>query len=310
MKCLVCSNKSNFKPLSPFFCQAKNYLCNKCGLVFIPQRNSSIGQYYKRDGYFKKSPNIACRKRFISESLLVDEAMKRIESALEILHVPLKGKEVLDVGCGYGEILYWLKRKYQSRVTGIEASSEASQYGSKIFSIPIYTALLEEFKSKGKSDVIWCSHVLEHTSDPDAFLKKIRNLLKVRGYLYVEVPNILRPSGGFNLDMFLYNEHLQTFSVYNLYLILKKNGFRVVGYTDSYFLKFWCRLSNKPGLKPLIITPAQVLGFLQKYKDEYKLLSSIKVYAQKMIYATKLACYKVYNLLGQGRLSKQTGDIF
>lgn len=300
MRCLVCSNKGSFKPLSPFFCEAKNYLCNKCGLVFISPRDKSIEQYYKKDGYFKKSPNIAYRKSFISKRLLIKEASGRIKNALKIFPISLKRKSVLDIGCGYGEIAYCLKNFYHSQAVGVEASAETAKYGNKIFQVPIFPSLLEEFVSEEKFDVIWCSHVLEHTKDPNTFLKKIKALLKDRGYLYIEVPNILKPSGGFSLNMFLYREHLQTFSAYNLYLILRKSGFRVAGYMDAYFLKFWCRLSDGSNLKPSEMTSAQIFSFLRKYKDEYNFLSFIKVYIQKIVYATRLVCYKVYNLLEEG----------
>lgn len=297
MRCPLCSNEKGLKPLSPVICKSNNYLCERCGLVFIPRSSQRVLKYYKEDGYFKKSPNMAYKKQFISKSLLIKESEARLSNTLKIFPVNLEKKKVLDIGCGYGEILYVLKKKYKCEVEGIEASGEAADLGSKIFSIPIHPTLLEEFVPKKKFDIVWCSHVLEHTSNPSEFLKKITSLLKDQGYLYIEVPNILEPSGGFSLDMFLYKEHLQTFSVYDLYLILERNGFAVAGYSDLYFLKFWCILSSKPGLKPPKITSAQVLGFLQKYKDEYNLLSFAKVYAQKMLYATKLACYKMYDLM-------------
>lgn len=272
-------------------CGSNNYLCSKCGLVFIPRNRQRVFQYYKEDGYFKKSPNLACKKQFISKSLLATEGQERVNSALKIFSINPKGKKVLDIGCGYGEILSCFK-KTGSKVMGIEASATAAGIGKKIFSIPIEPVLLEEFNPKSKFDIIWCSHVLEHIADPNSFLQKIKVLLKTNGHLYLEVPNILKPSGGFSLDMFLYEEHLQTFSVYNLYLILKKHGFRTVACSDSGFLKFWCSLSNKKELKIPKITSKEILSFLEKYKKGYSLVDLIKVYSQKGLYGLKLIFYK------------------
>lgn len=296
MKCIVCLNKKEFKPLSPDFCKASNYLCLVCGLVFIPKNRDSATRYYKKDGYFIKSPNLAYRKQLISKSLLIKEAAERIKSALSIFPVELKSKSVLDIGCGYGEILYCLKNKYGCQVMGVEASGQAGEYGEKLFSIPIYKSTLEEFESKGKFDIIWCSHVLEHTVNPSTFLKKINSLLKSNGCLYLEVPNILRPTGGFSLNKFLYNEHLQTFSVYNLYLLLKKNGFAAVGYFDSDFLKFWCRKSYKSIVVPQLISPDNVMSFLKGYNSKYNVLCSARVYMQKILYGARLVIYKARDI--------------
>ena len=108
MKCIVCLNKKEFKPLSPDFCKASNYLCLVCGLVFIPKNRDSATRYYKKDGYFIKSPNLAYRKQLISKSLLIKEAAERIKSALSIFPVELKSKSVLDIGCNKAEILEFL----------------------------------------------------------------------------------------------------------------------------------------------------------------------------------------------------------
>lgn len=289
--CPACKNTIGFKHLKPAYSRANNFLCLECGLVFIPRARNAMQLYYKRDGYFEKSPNLAYKKQFISKSLLVIESQKRIAGALDILPLDLVGKDVLDVGCGYGEILYCLKKKFRCRVIGVEASREAAKYGSELFSIPIHSVLFEEFSSKKQFDVIWCSHVLEHVSNPSAFLKKIKTLLKPQGYLYIEAPNILKPSGGFSLNMFLYGEHLQTFSPYNLYLVLKKNGFYTIAYSDSYFLKFWCGKSGR-SIVPDKIIPREILSFLKKYRSEYGIEDYLRVYLRKILYGAKIVLYK------------------
>ncbi len=296
MRCPVCENKKDFVQLSPELCQADNFLCRRCGLVFIPRKTASMRQYYKDDGYFKKSPNIAYRKSFVSKSLLIEIAKSRVKDALEILAVNCRKKRILDVGCGYGEILYSLKKDYSSKVVGVEPSPESAKYGNELFSVPIRPVLIEEFKQKEKFDIIWCSHVLEHVSDPTVFLKKIKQLLAKDGYIFIEVPNILKPSGGFDLNTFLYSEHLQTFSAYNLWLLLNKHNLHVTAFSDKHFLKFWCQISNdKKKVEPKPISPEQVLAFLKKYKQRYTIIDFSKVYGQKLLYGVKLVAYKLYD---------------
>lgn len=295
MKCLICKNNKDFRLLKSLFCDSNNYLCLKCGLVFIPRRSKSTQQYYKRDGYFKKSPNISYRKILFSKSLFVEISRRRVESARDILPVDFENMRVLDIGCGYGEIIYYLKQKYNSKVVGIEASPETAEYGNKIFNVPIEPLLLEEFKSREKFDVILCSHILEHVSDPNLFLQKIKTLLTKNGLLYIEVPNILKPTGKFDLNTFLYSEHLQTFSAYNLYILLLSNKLNVVAYSDRNFLKFWCQ-TDKKGTKMKTISSFSILEFLKVYKDKYNFLNYVAVYKQKISYGLKLLFYKIYDI--------------
>ncbi|TSC88483.1 MAG: methyltransferase family protein [Microgenomates group bacterium Gr01-1014_5] len=299
MKCQICQNSKKFKNLKPQFSKSSNYLCENCGLVFITRNKVHLQDYYKQGGYFNKSPNIAYKKQLISRSLLIHESEQRVVSALDIFSPNLKGKSVLDVGCGYGEILHILKTRFGCYVEGVEPSVETAKIGSDMFSLKIHPILLEELKTEEKYDLIWSSHVLEHTSDPNSFLKKVKSLLKKGGDFYLEVPNALKPTGGFPLDMFFYKEHLQTFSSYNLYLLLKKKGFSVIAYSDSGFLKFWCKLPSSQGLVPSKISSEEILTFLRKYKRDYNYISLAKVYAQKALYVAKIALYKTGDIFGK-----------
>jgi len=293
MKCFVCGNIEKFTPLFPKFCSAKNYLCNSCGLVFIPRGGKpSVREYYKDDGYFKKSPNLGFRKIFFSKSLFTKLAEERIAEMKKVLaDVDLKGK-ILDVGCGYGHILYVLKKHYGCEVLGIEPSQEAAKAGEEAFGIPIKPVLLEEFNFDSKFDLVLCSHTLEHVEDPLAFLNHIRNLLKDDGFLYLEVPNILRPTGGFSLEKFLYPEHLQTFSAYNLNELLKKCSFSTVSYDDKNFLRFVCAKQEVNQLGVAKVSSGEILEFLEGYKRTYGLREHFRVYLHKFIYLLKILRYR------------------
>ena len=296
MTCFICKNNKRFKKLFPQYCLTNNYICEICGLVQVERGKKSMQRYYKQDGYFKKSPNLSLRKEFISKKMLVKTAKKRVDESLEILSVPLRGKKILDVGCGYGELLYDIRNRFKGNVVGIEASKEAAGIGQKMFDLPIHPLILENFVAKEKFDVVICAHTLEHVDDPNLFLQGLKKLLKKDGYLYIEVPNILKPTGGFSLDKFLYSEHLQNFSAYNLNLILSNNGFKTVAYSDANFLKFWCRIDVVKTLDIDPIATEQILRFLEKYKKNYTFINTIKVYMQKFNYLRQLLLCKLTEL--------------
>lgn len=295
MKCFVCGNKKDFFSLSPEFCDVNNYLCLNCGLVFMPN-DKSYKNYYKQDGYFKKSPNLSLRKELISKSLSINQAEKCIQSLSRLYKIDFYNKSVLDVGCAYGELLYYLKKKYHCEVVGIEPSKETANLGKKMFDISIKPSVLEEFNTKQKFDVVLCRHTLEHVDNPLSFLKKIKSILNTNGLLYLEVPNILKPTGGFSLNKFLYSEHLQTFSAYNLFKLLRNNSLYTYKYSDDNFLKFYCRLQKK-GIKNIPkISSGKIIRFLKKYKKNYGYYSYLNVYLNKLKYLIRLIYFKVCDI--------------
>jgi len=294
MRCFVCGNTKDFVSLFPEYCSTRNYLCQSCGLVFIPYRDkSSVSEYYKADGYFKKSPNIGFRKEFFDRNFFIKLAEARVKAIEEVVSIDWKDRKVLDVGCGYGHILYVLKNKYGANVLGIEPSRETAKIGEEAYGIPIKPIVLDEFISDSEFDIILCNHTLEHVDDPVPFLERINNLVKDDGIFYVEVPNILEPTGGFSLEKFLYSEHLQTFSTYSLGKLLEKCGFRVVAYGDEPFLSFACQKGTGEGIALPRIEPSEILKFLEDYQGSYGLLDTMRVYLKKLFYLFKFIYYKI-----------------
>jgi len=269
-----------------------------CGLVFIPREDDKVKKYYKDEGYFKSSPNLALKKALISKSLFIRLGKERIKDLLDIYKINFRKRKVLDVGCAYGELLYVLQNKYQAKVIGIEASTETAKTGGSMFNISIKPILLEEFNSKNKFDIILCCHTLEHVSSPTKFLAILKKFMNKESVLYIEVPNILKPSGGFDLNTFLYDEHIQTFSSYNLSLLFHNLGFNILQFSDKGFLKFFLTINKRgPNVKTKEISSKKILNFLTNYKKNYNFFSYLKVYINKSIYFSKLLHHKVLDFI-------------
>ena len=96
---------------------------------------------------------------------------------------------VLDVGCGKGELVSGLlKRGFD--VAGSDVSPELVELSSRYcpcVSASVYD-LLEHFE-RGAFDVVLCSHVLEHLTDPITAVSVMRSL--TRKWLVLAVPNPL-----------------------------------------------------------------------------------------------------------------------
>ena len=102
------------------------------------------------------------------------------------------GQRVLEIGCGTGNTLAFLKENgFASYVAGMEKEKEC--FGSIN---PAVDEMIEgdaealEIPFEGKFDVILLLDVLEHLYDPFDLLKKIRLLLAPSGYIVISIPNI------------------------------------------------------------------------------------------------------------------------
>jgi 2-polyprenyl-3-methyl-5-hydroxy-6-metoxy-1,4-benzoquinol methylase len=307
MKCPVCGSEKSFTALFPEFCDVDNYLCMECGLVFIPREEKEVHDYYSQDGYFEKSPNLSLRKFFVNQRQLYQKGKRSLRNLESRLGAELHGKRVLDIGCGYGELVGALAQERGALAEGLEASPQAAGAGEKMFNIRIHVGLLENFKSEVPYDVITCHHTLEHIANPYAFMENVKRLLIPGGKLYFEVPNILWPSGGFSLRQFLYAEHVQNFSASNLSMFFCNCGLSVEAYDDRRFLKFWLASGGKDGVKVPPVTPETVIGFLRDYRKHYGVFNTLGVYADKGLYLIKLV---LYSLLPPRRFKKpvETGE--
>ncbi len=95
----------------------------------------------------------------------------------------------LDIGCGNGSYLSFLKH-HGWQVMGLDLSKQAAATAKQNLDIDVYVGGLEDFSCPANSfDYIHMSHVLEHVTSPVDTLKKVRELLKPNGIVYVEVPN-------------------------------------------------------------------------------------------------------------------------
>lgn len=113
----------------------------------------------------------------------------------------LKGKRILDFGCGYGSFLiYCLKRGYD--VTGVDISRQRLEFFSVIFELSglpeflrsryiIYDGRNLPF-SDNSFDVVVANQVLEHVRRVREVIAELGRVLKKGGILYTRSPDYSR----------------------------------------------------------------------------------------------------------------------
>jgi SAM-dependent methyltransferase len=137
------------------------------------------------------------------------------------------GMNILDIGCGAGTLMSWAVLGGLNAY-GVNPDPGFAKFGLVHYGLKeVQICLFEEACfSPAIFDIITLNHVFEHFSDAVASIEKIRSYLKENGLLYLSIPNLLTPHGQIEYNFFL--EHVNTFSVKTISLLLKKMGFKII----------------------------------------------------------------------------------
>lgn len=120
---------------------------------------------------------------------------RAVQLYLEYLH-PLEhspGRRLLDVGCAQGDLLALADRRGWD-VHGIELSPEPARRAVAEYGIPVEVGTLEDIGPQLEPfDVVIATDVIEHVTEPQAFVRAMRRVLRPGGQAILETPNF----GGF-----------------------------------------------------------------------------------------------------------------
>lgn len=110
--------------------------------------------------------------------------------AYGIEHSDLRGKTVLDAGCGDGALLE-LIAGYEPEIIGIDISDSVSIAARRCRQLPnvtiLQTDILRPCFATASFDFVWCEGALPCTPNPRKALEAIGRLVKLGGQLYVWV---------------------------------------------------------------------------------------------------------------------------
>lgn len=196
---------------------------------------------YQDNFYLKKESNSFFLRWQKSENFngKLRKSKEEIKTIL-VKKLNLKEKKILEIGCFIGDLLFDLKSKYGSKVSGIEPSSLACKFAKKKFNLKLEnnTFLKSKYFVNNRSnfqkfDLIICDDILSWVSR-DLILSTLGSidwLLKPNGYLFLRD---FSPSYRFAIK----NHHWKNEQIFNF---KQKNGhksfFIETGKYDEVFYK-------------------------------------------------------------------------
>ena len=105
-------------------------------------------------------------------------------------------KNVLEVGCGTGQISIYFSIGTNNNVIGLDPTKESLNLASnfsiknKIDNVKFVNAdIFDDVLSNNFFDYIWCNGVLHHTKDPYAAFEILIKFLKKNGYILIGLYN-------------------------------------------------------------------------------------------------------------------------
>lgn len=139
-----------------------------------------------------------------------------------------KEASVLDVGCGVGHFLYYLRKKGYSNYLGIDVSKSQIEFCKKYITRKVIVEDAFEFLkgNERKFDLIVMNDFLEHIPKAKNFLllELARRALGSNGRIIIKVPNMGNPLGLRLRYMDL--THEVGFTEESLFTVLKHTSFK------------------------------------------------------------------------------------
>jgi 2-polyprenyl-3-methyl-5-hydroxy-6-metoxy-1,4-benzoquinol methylase len=205
------------------------YICNDCGFQFM---NPQYTDEYLND-YYSDYTNV-------NDNYWDESAVYGHNFYLSIMERFVKPAKLLDVGCGNGHLLTAaIKRGWNA--TGYDVGEESTRELSEKLGINVFSGDFLSIEFDNNYDLITLHQVMEHLKDPLPYLKKINEILKRGGYLFVAVPNIKSLSHRFKFFIektglkkkrigkyYDSSHHLLYFELSTMTKLLGSNGFKII----------------------------------------------------------------------------------
>lgn len=210
--------------------------CDECGHIFNYAFDAKRMDYTET---YENSLHFSAHFNAYSERL----AQHLVET------YDIRGKQVIDIGCGKGDFLALVCKAGGNHGVGFDKSYDPEhathdKHANLTFVQDFYGPQYAGYDV----DLLSCRHVLEHIEEPVGFLRGIRETIagKPNVVVFFEIPNAMYTLRDMGIWDLIY-EHCSYFSASSLSRLFAMNGFAISNVTELYdgqFLAIECTPSD------------------------------------------------------------------
>ena len=109
-----------------------------------------------------------------------------IAMSVSLFEKEKKFKKIIELGTGYGQILYLLKKKGFNNLSGLDINKKAVSFIKKNFKfVKMNYGSALKIRDKKKYDIVLCNGVLHHTNSLEKGLNQLKKILKKNGKIFL-----------------------------------------------------------------------------------------------------------------------------
>ncbi len=267
-----------------FFTQEEFSLtkCKNCNLVFTNPIPQNLSKYYETPDY-------------LSHNTGDSGILGGIYSTLRNINIRRKYNlvskynnqgNVLDIGCGTGELLNFFNNKKWNTI-GIEPNNSARKFAVNKHGITVFDEEKLLTLSSDSFDVISMWHVLEHVPDLHNRISQVSKLLKKDGTIFIALPNLSSP------DSVKYKEywsaldvprHLYHFNQETFEKLISQHNLKLIHAEPMKFDSYYVSMLSEKYLKNKLYIPLAIKnGFISNIKAKRKNNYSSMIFVVKKI---------------------------
>jgi SAM-dependent methyltransferase len=214
----------------------RNVICKNCGLIRINPRMTKEGyeNFYREDFFeylnpYERPAYVETIERTTEEGF--QTPFERFTLPYMLPYVK-QGGRVLDVGAGFGQVLYLLKRERDIVPFGMEPDPYSRALAKEKMGMELEDETIEEFlvRSQDTFDFIILDQVFEHLLAPLEILMQLAERLTPEGVIYIGVPGTYNPA--VPMSLFYQLAHTYNYTPATMRLFAEKAGLKVISVRD------------------------------------------------------------------------------
>ncbi len=217
--------------------------CNYCSFQYLNPRIKSeiIMQSYE---------DVIDETHISQDKFRLKTFTKSLNKIIKLLNLQkINDKYFLDIGSASG-IFLKVAKDLGFKEEGYEPSKWMADYGKKNYKINIYQGSIDDLDQNKKFDFISFWDVLEHVTDLDKTLGKVKKVSKENSFLIINIPDNDSFACKFMKKKwpFYLNVHLYYFSRMTLEKVLQQYNFRFVNsfpHWQYLSLGYLCKRASK-----------------------------------------------------------------